>query len=154
MAHTMTLMEAPEYDPRRGVRLRKLVLLALGVMLVGAVLCWAFWDWPQEHALNHFFSLVEKGDLQGAYADWNQDPQWQQHPQRYTGYTFKDFTKDWGPKSDYGVIRSHTITLTKTVGNGVVMGVDINGGKKPLFMRVDSKHKTIGFSPVELYEGH
>ncbi len=154
MAQTMTLMEAPEYDPRRAARLRKLVYLALGVVALVAVLAWSFWDWPQEHELNHFFSLVEKGDLPAAYADWNQDPDWQQHPQKYTAYPFKDFTRDWGPQSDYGVIRTHKVMLTKTVGNGVVMGVDINGGSKPLFMRVDTKHKTIGFSPVELYEGH
>jgi hypothetical protein len=30
------------------------------------------------------------------------------------------------------------------------MGLYINGVQKPLFLRVDSKAKTIGFSPVEL----
>jgi hypothetical protein len=35
----------------------------------------------------------------------------------------------------------------------VVIGVNINGGKTPIFLRVDSKSKTIGFSPVELYLG-
>ncbi len=43
--------------------------------------------------------------------------------------------------------------FAKTVGNGVVMGVNINGGKTPIFLRVDHKSKTIGFSPVELYTG-
>lgn len=154
MVQTMTLMDAPEYDPRKAVRIRRLVLLALGVLAVLALLIYLFWDWPQEHRLNHFFALVEKGDLPEAYADWNQDPNWPQHTKLYTAYTFNDFKKDWGPSSDYGVIRSHNIVITKTVGNGVVMGVDINGSTKPLFMRVDLQHKTIGFSPVELYVGH
>jgi hypothetical protein len=34
-----------------------------------------------------------------------------------------------------------------------VLGVDINGGKTPLFLRVDNASGTLGFSPVELYTG-
>ena len=33
------------------------------------------------------------------------------------------------------------------------MGVDVNGGKTPIFLRVDHKTDEIGFSPVELYVG-
>jgi hypothetical protein len=91
--------------------------------------------------------------MKSAYGQWNNDPDWQQHPDRYKAYSFDDFTKDWGIGSDYGQIKSHKIEITKTVGNGVVMGVDINGGKTPLFLRVDHKTKEIGFSPVELYVG-
>jgi len=36
----------------------------------------------------------------------------------------------------------------------VIIGVYVNGNTgKPLFLRMDSGTKTIGFSPVELYSG-
>ena len=149
----MTLLDAPTYDARRARIIRNSIITAICVVVVGAILTFVFWDWPEQHRINHFLSLVQKGDLKDAYGYWNSDPDWQQHTGRYTGYTFNDFSKDWGAGSDYGVIKSHKIVITKTVGNGVVMGVDINGGKTPLFLRVDHKTKEIGFSPVELYVG-
>ncbi len=149
----MTLLDAPRYDARRARRIRNGVIAVICAVVLCAVLSFFFWDWPEQHRINHFFSLVEKGDMPGAYAYWNNDPDWRQHSDRYTGYTFDDFKKDWSSSSDYGVIRSHKIEITKTVGNGVVMGVDVNGGKTPLFLRVDHKTHEIGFSPVELYVG-
>lgn len=149
----MTLLDAPAYNAHRARIIRNSILITLAVVVVGAILTFTFWDWPEQHRVNHFFGLVQKGDLKGAYGYWNHDPDWQQHPNQYTGYTYKDFSQDWGPASNYGKIQSHKIVITKTVGNGVVMGVDVNGGKTPLFLRVDHKTKTIGFSPVELYVG-
>jgi len=35
--------------------------------------------------------------------------------------------------------------------NGVIIGVDINGGETPIFLWVDRKTKKIDFSPAELY---
>jgi hypothetical protein len=149
----MTLMDAPPYDPRRSNLIRNGLIALLVLILLGGIASWFLWDWPEQHRINHFFSLVEKGDLPDAYAYWNQDPDWKQHAPRYSGYTFADFSKDWGAASDYGLIHSHKVVITKTVGNGVVIGVDINGGKTPIFLRVDHQSKTIGFSPVELYVG-
>lgn len=149
----MTLMDAPRYDANRARIIRNSILITLGVVVLGLVLGFIFWNWPAQHRVNHFFSLVEKGDMPGAYAAWNNDKNWREHSERYTGYTYNDFLKDWGPGSDYGAIHTHKIDITKTVGNGVVMGVLINGGKTPLFLRVDHKSKEIGFSPVELYVG-
>ena len=149
----MTLLDAPRYDPRRDTLIRNSILATIGAIVLAAILIVVFWDWPQQHRVNHFFSLVEKQDLPDAFAYWTNDPEWKEHSDRYRGYNYAEFSKDWGPQGDYGVIRSHKIDITKTVGNGVVMGVDINGGKTPLFLRVDRKTKEIGFSPVELYVG-
>jgi hypothetical protein len=149
----MTLLDAPIYNARRGRLIRNSLIATAIAIVVLAILTWLLWDWPEQHRVNHFLATVESGDLNTAYAEWNHDPDWRQHPDRYKGYTFADFSKDWGIGSDYGQIKSHTIAITKTVGNGVVMGVNINGGKTPLFLRVDHKTKQIGFSPVELYVG-
>ena len=158
----MTLMDAPVYDTRRANRNRKLLITIIVVILLIAATGllgfftghgWFFATLPSEHRVSTFLDAVEAKDFNKAYGLWNNDPDWQQHPDRYKLYDFTQFQKDWGSASDYGVIHSHQIVITKSVGNGVVMGVNINGGKTPLFLRVDHKTKQIGFSPIELYVG-
>jgi hypothetical protein len=152
----MTLLDAPQYNAARARMIQRIVLSLLIAVVVLSVLAWVYWDWPEEHRVNRFFSAVEAKDMVKAFAIWNNDEQWQQHPDRYKDYDFTRFQQDWGPMgsgNDYGVINSHKILMSKTVGNGVVIGVEINGGKKPVFLRVDHPRKTIGFSPVELYSG-
>jgi len=159
----MTLLDAPQFDEAAAQRSRKLSFAALGVFIVVLIVYIVLWTtvfhtfdfraWPAEHRLNTFLKTVEAGDFNTAFVQWNQDPDWQKHPEKYSAYDFNQFQKDWGPMSDYGKIRSHQILMAKPVGNGTVIGVDINGGKTPLFLRVDDQAKTIGFSPVELYVG-
>jgi hypothetical protein len=60
------------------------------------------------------------------------------------------FEVDWGHNSDWGDIKTHKITMSKTVGSGVVVGVEVNGQKKPVFLWVQRSNKTLGFSPVQL----
>jgi len=156
----MTLMDAPAFNARRARRNHALavtgivlvVVLAIGAWLWFLQIPWQLWHWPADHKINNFFAAVESGDLQKAYGLWNNDPNWQQHPQQFGPYNFQDFQKDWGSASDYGVIKSHKIIIARHVGNGVVVGIDINGGKTPIFLRVDHTG-TLGFSPVELYSG-
>jgi hypothetical protein len=111
---------------------------------------WWFWDWPQEHRVNQFFATVEAKDLPKAFGIWNHDPDWQQHPQQYVQYPYGRFETDWGHSSDWGDIKTHKILMAKTVGSGVVVGVEVNGQKTPVFLWVERKTKTIGFSPVQL----
>ena len=149
----MTLLDAPTYNARRARVIRNSIIAGLVAVVVIAAATWWFWNWPAQRRVNNFFAAVQAADFDKAFGIWNNDPNWQQHPDQYRLYNFDQFKKDWGPSSDFGVIRSHEITITKTVGNGVVMGVAINGGKTPTFLRVDHKTKQIGFSPIELYTG-
>jgi hypothetical protein len=159
----MTLLDAPKFDEKAAKRNRQLsiaALAAVALLLIAYVVLWfgvfhtfEFWAWPAERRLGAFLESVEAGDLPSAYAQWNHDPDWRQHKEKYAAYDFDQFRKDWGPMGDYGKIRSHQILMAKSVGNGTIIGVDINGGKTPIFLRVDDKTKEIGFSPVELYVG-
>lgn len=158
----MTLLDAPTYNAARAKRNRNIIITVIAVIvaigLVGVLGFvsghgWFFSTIPSEHRVNKFLAAVEAQDFNRAYSLWNNDSDWQKHPDQYKVYDFNQFQKDWGSASDYGVIRSHKIVITKAVGNGVVMGVDINGGKTPLFLRVDDKTRQIGFSPIELYVG-
>ncbi len=149
----MTLLDAPAYDAPRARLYRNIGIGAVIAIVVLAICTWWFWDWPEEHRINTFLSAVESGNMDKAYGMWNADSNWKQHLDKYAAYDFDRFQKDWGPQSDYGVIRNHKILMAKTVGNGVIIGVDINGGKTPIFLRVNHGNHEIGFSPVELYYG-
>lgn len=147
----MTLLDAPKYDAARARRKRNLKVAIFVAVLLGAFGTWWFWNWPEEHQVNVFLTAVESGDLTKAYGIWNQDPDWQQHPDRYKTYDFTRFQQDWGPGSQSGQVHSYKKVLSRSWGNGVIMGVDINGSKTPVFLWVNRKTKKIGFSPVELY---
>jgi hypothetical protein len=158
----MTLLDAPAFDSRRANTIRTLSIVGVVVLVVAIIgtllgilqMPWWFWHWPSDHKINQFMGSVESGDLNKAYGEWNHDANWQQHPAQYQPYGINEFTKDWGPSSDYGTIKSHKIFISHRVGNGVIIGVYVNGNTgKPLFLRMDSGTKTIGFSPVELYSG-
>ena len=157
----MTLLDAPAFNERKARLIHRLwitgvvlaVLLGIGTWLWFLQIPWQLWHWPSDHKVNNFLDTVQAGHLKKAYGIWNNDPNWEQHPNRYQPYTFASFQKDWGPGSDYGVIKSHKIIVSHHVGNGVVVGVDINGGQTPIFLRVDDATGTLGFSPIELYSG-
>ena len=146
----MTLLDAPTYDPAKAQMRKRFLIGSLVAFLVLAVCVWFFWNWPQEHRVNQFFAAIEAKDLPKAFGIWNHDPTWEQHTQQYASYSYGRFETDWGHSSDWGDIKTHKIVMSKTVGSGVVVGVDINGQKTPVFLWVERKAKTIGFSPVQL----
>jgi hypothetical protein len=146
----MTLLDAPQYDAAKGRRRRNLLIGLLVGCLVLAGFLWFFWDWPQEHLVNRFFQAIEAGDMPKAFGIWNHDPDWQKHPEKYATYNYGRFEIDWGRSSDWGPIKTHKIVMSKTVGSGVVVGVDVNGQKTPIFLWAQRSNKTLGFSPVQL----
>ena len=119
-----------------------------------AVVLYSFWNWPAEHRVDHFFAAVEAKDFPKAFGIWNNDPGWQEHPQKYAAavYPYGRFVTDWGPSSEYGVITSHTIDYaTSRHGNSVLLAVEINGRKDALVtLAVGKKAHTLGFAPFDL----
>ena len=150
----MTLLDAPRYDARKARIRRNIIIGVLIAIPFVAFFTWYWWNWPEEHRVNQFFQAIEAKDYSHAYALWNSDPDWQQHLDRYKLYTFDQFKSDWGPSGDYGVITKAKIVVTKEYGSGVVIGVKVNDNPKILFLWVERKTKTIGFSPgIELRWG-
>ncbi len=154
----MTLLDAKPYDAAKARFRRNIIIGILISIPFIAALTWYLWNWPEEHRVHKFFQAVEAKNYTEAYALWNNDPDWQQHLDRYKTYDLNKFEADWGPSSDYGVITSEKIVVSRQYGSGVVIGVVINGrlptdssGRQtPLFLWVERNSKTIGFSPVEL----
>jgi len=160
----MTLLNAPEYDDSK--EKRKLVLLVGSGILVAlvVVIClggyllghgWFFSNLPAEHRVDAFFTSLEAKDYAKAYGFWYNDPEWQQHPQKYE-YTLKRFTEDWTTESPVkGPITSHHVDISKTdgsgrFGTGIIVAVRVNGDNK-LFMYYIRKDGTLVWpAPHEL----
>ena len=146
----MVLLDAPKYDARKARMRRNIIIGIIIAIPFIAFFTWYNWNWFEEYRVNKFFQAVEAKDYSRAFGLWNNDPQWQQHPDQYKLYPYKEFVDDWGPTGEYGVISSAKILVTKQYGTGVVIGVRVNNNPKTLFLWVERKSKTIGFSPLEL----
>jgi len=146
----MTLLDAPQYDPhrerRRRVRIASIVVLALPI--VG--LAWEYHNWPEEHVVDRFFSTLQAQNYEAAYGIWLHDPQWRQHPQKYTQYSYSDFYRDWGPGGEWGLVKSHDIYGSGTPrggGSGVIVEVVVNGRSEHARVWVEKSDRTLSFSP-------
>jgi hypothetical protein len=161
----MTLLNAPEYDSRRDTRIRNLwiaagilVLLAIVIGVGGFVLGhgWFFSNLPAEHKVNTFFEALEAKDYSKAYGIWWNDPEWQQHPQKYD-YTLQRFTEDWTSASPVnGPILSHHVDISRTdgsgmFGSGIIVAVRVNGDHK-VFMYVIRKDGTLAWPAPHILE--
>ena len=152
----MTIFEAKEYDPRIEKRRRLYLLAGLVVAALIAFAVYHFWDWREERTVDHFLTAVEHNDFEHAYSLWNADPNWKQHPQKYSGYNFATFEQDWGPVGTYGEIKSHHLrtALTPKNGSGVVVVNMVtfakHSGPEPLALWVEKSNQSITFLPPTL----
>jgi hypothetical protein len=157
----MSLLDAPAYDPARDNRIRNiavgtaitLFLLAI-LSLAGYVLGhgWLFSNLGYEHRVSNFFTALEQHD----YGIYNNDSDWQQHPQKYSDYPLAKFTEDWTTFSPAKApISSHHVDISKsdgsgTFGTGIIVAVKVNNSKE-LFMYVNRADKTMTWpAPHEL----
>jgi hypothetical protein len=151
----MTLFEAKPADERKEKFRERLLWSVVVLVLVGGALTFIFRHWPQERVVNRFFEQIEKEDYKAAFATWNADPDWEQHPDRYKNYTFGQFQLDWGPTGEFGKITTHKVEGSvepKSGGrvSGIVVAVRVNNRTaKPACIWVDNKTKALSYSPVE-----
>jgi hypothetical protein len=154
----MTLFEAQPYDPARTRKRLTRIIVVIVVLIVLAVLAWNFRYWREEQQVDRFFDALQSQSYEKAYGVWMNDPEWKQHPEKYSRYTFPDFMKDWGAGGEWGIIKSHSIdgTAVPKGGNagafvspsGVVVVVTVNervADKAHIW--VEKSDKTLSFSP-------
>src|SRR5258705_12036761 len=143
----MTLLDAQQYDPAKEERRKIKIALTVVAVLVLAVLGWLYRNWPEEHAVDRFFTALQKQDYEGAYGIYFHDPDWRQHAQKYSQYTYADFYRDWGPGGEWGLVKSHRIygsANTKGLGSGgVVVEVVVNERAEHARMFVQKSDKTL-----------
>jgi hypothetical protein len=148
----MTLLDAPAYDRTLTTRRRNLLIAALLVCGLAGIAVFLCWNLPAEHRVNQFFTAVEAQDFSKAFAIWNNDPHWQEHPQQYAkdGYPYGRFIVDWGKAGDYGRITSHKVLHSISYGNNTLLAVEINGRKSALALALTKSTHTMSFPPFTL----
>lgn len=146
----MTLMDAQQYDESRDRRRRNVIIIGVIAALILAWVVFHLRDHPERHAADKFFSALQHGDVEGAYALWMRDPDWKQHPQKYSNYTFGDFGQDWGPAGQWGIIKSYKVDCSYSSGSGVIVEVTPNKRAEHANVWVDKADKTLHFSPSEI----
>ena len=153
----MALMDAKEYDPRPAQRRLRMIATAVVIVIaVAAYLYFTRYD-SEKKVINNFFSAIEQKDFDKAYGIYEGDPDWKQHPEKYSSYTINQFKLDWGPQGEYGAITSHQIDCALeppkkdfASPTGVVIVVTINNRAEPRSMWVEKKSKTVSDSPVKV----
>ena len=167
----MSLLDAPEFDVEKEKRKRNIFIAAASAVLVlvlgfwlvaGHPVAWP-WQWMTHlrgrMATNAFFEDLERNDLAAAYGVWQNDKNWQKHPQRFSDYSFARFQKDWSgnsPDNDYGVIHKHRIAAARISGNVLMLGVFVNDRKShAVNLDYDPYDHTLSFAPdtIQFYEG-
>ena len=143
-------MDAQQYDEARDRRRQKFIIVGVLVALILAWVGYHMRNYPERHAADKFFAALQKGDVEAAYALWMQDPNWKQHPQKYSNYTFGDFSQDWGPSGEWGIIKSYKVNCSYSSGSGVIVEVTPNQRTEHANVWVDKSDKTLHFSPNEI----
>jgi len=155
----MTLLNAPEFDVKKekrnhnlfvgsGIAIAALIMLAVAGFLLGHG--WLFLNLPAEHRVSVFLSTVQAGDYAKAYGLFYNDPQWQQHPDKYKDYPLQRFTEDFTTESDWkGPITSFHVGCSKRGETGTAVATTINGSKS-LTLQYQRSDGTLSFFPFQL----
>ena len=155
----MTLLNAPEFNPGKENRKRNMLIGGAATIALVALLSlagfvsghgWLFMNLPAEHRVKVFLETVQGGDYAKGYGIWQNDPSWQQHPEKYKDYPLSRFTEDWTTASDWhGPVKTFHVDVSKRDESGTVVAATINGSKR-LFLKYEKKDGTLGYFPLEL----
>jgi hypothetical protein len=142
-------MDAPAYDPARERRKKIKIGATVVIILMLASLAYLYRNWREERVVDHFFTALQQQDYEKAYAIWMADPAWKQHPGKYARYPFNEFSRDWGPGGEWGIVKSHELrgSANPEGGSGIVVVVVVNGRAETARLWVEKKDKTLSFSP-------
>ena len=153
----MALMDAKEYDPRPAQKRRKIIATVVVAVLAIAVYLYLTRFDSEKKVINQFFQAIEQKNYDAAYGIYYADPDWKQHPEKYSSYTINQFKLDWGPQGEYGAITSHQIDCALeppkkgfASPSGVIVVVIINNLHDTRSMWVEKKSKTITDSPMKV----
>ena len=154
----MTLPNAPAFDEQKekrkssilvgsGILVAALVVLSVAGFLLGHG--WLFMNLPVEHKVNVFLTALQAGDYPKAYGIFYNDPDWQQHPDKYD-YKLQRFTEDFTTESDWkGPVTSFKVGCSKRDGTGTAVAATVNGGTN-LTLKYQRADGTLSFFPFEL----
>jgi hypothetical protein len=126
----------------RRLRIIKILVISLiSLVVVGGVLLFIFYNYPQERQVKRFFALLQAHDYQGAYEMWVRTADDRK------SYPFQSFLQDWGPQGNHSDVGNFRIAKSRSCGSGVILTVDFAKGQEEKLW-VERDDLTIGFSPL------
>ena len=143
-------MDAQQYDEAPARRRRNIIIIAIVCALILAWVIYHERNHPERHAARQFLAALQQGNLDHAYAVWFRDPDWNQHPSKYSNYTFGEFSQDWGPSSEWGRVNSYSVDCSYSTGGGVIVQATINHRTEHAYVWVDKNDKTLHFPPPDV----
>lgn len=131
----MTLLDSKPVKPKRGLfKYIPLPLFILILIIIGGVVTYSLWDYPEERAVSRFLITIQEEHFQKAYQLWGPTSQ----------YAYGDFIHDWGVQGDYGKIQNFHVVYAKSLGSNTVrVWAQINGRLTSLL--VDRKSKNLSY---------
>ena len=138
----MTLLDAREYDPSRGRRIRNRIIIAAIAVIIVAWVAYHFRNYPERSEVSKFLTTIQQQDFNKAYAMWLRDPDWQKHPDKYKTYSYNDFYRDWGPGGQWGLVKNHSIDCSVSSGLPWLIPISITNLKFPSGWRCQTVMKS------------
>jgi hypothetical protein len=155
----MTLLNAPEFNAQKETRKRNVqigslvAVVAIALLSVAGFLTghgWLFMNVPVEHKVSVFLSALQAQDYKKAYGLFYNDPDWQQHPDKYKDYPLQRFTEDFSTASDWkGPVTSYHVGCSKRGDTGTAVEATINGSTN-LTLEYQRSDGTLSFFPFQL----
>ena len=133
---------------------RYVALGAASLLILAVTLLLALRFRAEKSTVRQFLSQVAAGDFQSAYRTWKPG----------ASYGFDDFMRDWGPKGEYGPVRSFDLREAHQPRNasGVVVTVELSpyvpfpGSSDPkrrdskeVHLWVETSDQSMSYAPAE-----
>jgi len=128
-------------DARRERRTKRIIVVGLLTIAVGAVGYLTFRTWPQERVMKEFLASLERKEFQQAYRMFGCTPE---KPCQY--YDADRFNQDWGPATVYSHGSAAKIDNVDYCGDVVVFQLAYPNAD-PVSLSVDRATNIIGFAP-------
>lgn len=128
-------------DARKERRLKRIVIIALAVVILAVAGYFTFRNWSQERQFKKFLTMLEQKKYQDAYAMWGCTPE---TPCKY--YPAEKFLEDWGPSSPYSNPESIRTLHEDVCGTGVVFNIEAPKTES-IGLYVDRSTGEVSFAP-------
>ena len=118
----MTLLDSAPYNEQRDRWIRAITITVVAAIVIAGAGYLYYPHYMAQRTINEFMQALVDKNFQEAYAIWQADPKL---------YPMDAFMKDWGPDSQWGIIKTYSIRqLGPPPGgnsSGLVALVEING---------------------------
>jgi hypothetical protein len=134
------LQQYGEGDERRGRIIKRIILSAVGVIVLAIAAYLFFHNFPEKQIARHFLADINGGRYEQAYRDWGCGPD---HPCKNYGYD--RFLEDWGPSKKVSL--PWKIASVDGCRSFVTINVQAQGSELQSLAIERSNHE-LGFAPA------